>query len=494
MRASGDERSATRTERILAVSMLALCLLSLAQLAATLAPRIAFPWPLEWMEGGVQHHALRLLAGQGIYVEPSAEFVPYLYPPLGYLPMAASMALFGPTLVAARLPSLLALVVTLGSVARAAQRLARTRLAAWAAVASFAIGYGYAGAFMDLARVDACFIALVALGIERALSGSRAAALAWFALSVLAKQHGLLFVVAYGGHELVVHGRAALRPVVAAGLALMLAVVALELHSGGLFLRYVVELPRAHGLSPGLLVSYVLVDIAIYLPLLSVASSIGVLRGDARWKMFAWFLLAAIAAGALGRAHPGGHDNVRLPSLLALSIGGGAVVGGIVADRARSLRLRASLTAGLALQCALLWQPPSYHRPPAGSAAAFGELCAALARCGDGRPGIALDFPLACGPPFVHTMALSDLMLAGPSRLELRAERALLARLSSPGAPLALAVGEMFPGLARGLASHYGECARVRSPALPPGGYRPGHRAGGPGKVRFEQVIYRRLP
>ena len=50
-----------------------------------------YPYDLEWMEGGMLHHAQRIHGGLGIYVAPSIEFIPYLYTPL----YPSLLALFG---------------------------------------------------------------------------------------------------------------------------------------------------------------------------------------------------------------------------------------------------------------------------------------------------------------------------------------------------------------------------------------------------------------
>jgi hypothetical protein len=44
--------------------------------------RLQYPYELEWMEGGMVDHVLRVLSGQRLYVRPSLEFVPFIYPPL----------------------------------------------------------------------------------------------------------------------------------------------------------------------------------------------------------------------------------------------------------------------------------------------------------------------------------------------------------------------------------------------------------------------------
>src|SRR5690349_9688035 len=47
------------------------------------ARRFTYPYDLEWMEGGMLAHALRLVEGRPIYAPPSVDFIPYLYTP-GY--------------------------------------------------------------------------------------------------------------------------------------------------------------------------------------------------------------------------------------------------------------------------------------------------------------------------------------------------------------------------------------------------------------------------
>ena len=46
------------------------------------AQRVVYPWDIEWMEGGMLVHVYRLQNDLGLYVRPSADFVPYIYPPL----------------------------------------------------------------------------------------------------------------------------------------------------------------------------------------------------------------------------------------------------------------------------------------------------------------------------------------------------------------------------------------------------------------------------
>src|SRR2546426_12831223 len=135
---------------------------ALVNLAFAFARRLAYPYDLEWMEGGMLAHALRLLQGQPIYAEPSARFVSFAYTPLypivlrllapvtgvGYLPArAVSVAAFG-----------LALVVAYVFVRRAGG----SRATALGTAALPAAAFAPTGAWYDLARVDALFLGLTA--------------------------------------------------------------------------------------------------------------------------------------------------------------------------------------------------------------------------------------------------------------------------------------------------------------------------------------------
>ena len=96
-----------------------------------LAGRAGFPLDLEWMEGGMLVHAQRIAAGQGIYVKPSLDFVPYLYTPLYPALFALLSFVFPLGYLLGRVGSLLALfaaLVLLGVlVAGEARGLARGR-------------------------------------------------------------------------------------------------------------------------------------------------------------------------------------------------------------------------------------------------------------------------------------------------------------------------------------------------------------------------------
>src|SRR5688572_5581203 len=113
--------------------------------ALMIGSRFASPWPLEWMEGASLHHALRLSQGLPLYAAPSAEFVPYVYPPLAYLPMAAGILLFGPQLWIGRLVSVLAFAGSLACIFRTVARATNSAAIGCGAAGVLALGFGYTG-------------------------------------------------------------------------------------------------------------------------------------------------------------------------------------------------------------------------------------------------------------------------------------------------------------------------------------------------------------
>ena len=455
----------------------------LLTLAMTVGRRIASPYPLEWMEGTSLQHALLIARGELPYAAPSADFIAYVYPPLAYVPVALAASLFGPSLPVARAVSVLCTTGTLALLGVASARLARSRAAGLFSAGLFAFGFGYGGAFLDLARVDALFLLCIAGGAERLSAGRTRAALIWLAASALAKQHGVILLLA-----VLWRGRTEkpkelpLRFMVGTLFALLGAIGALQLASEGWFARYTAEVPRRHGLQPLLLATFPLIDLLLYLPVITTGAVLAIVRRIRAPSALDALAIAAIAVSALGRAHPGGDDNVRLPAFALLCVVGVAPIAlralyqpSLASEAGAALdhRARTALAIALCAQAAMLFQPPSLHAPSAASTERFAALRATLERCAAGGPAVALDYGLFTGTPFMHTMALSDLQLGGPSELGARGTRALLDALRGPNAPHAIAVGATFPELDRVLSAHYEPCADLPAPRMATG-YQPG--------------------
>ena len=158
---------------------------------AALAPlRVAYPFELEWMEGGMLDHIERVRSGKPLYTPPSLEFGSYPYTPLFPWVGAAFAEVLGPGFASARLVSILSTVVVLVLLARLARAQASGRdlgLAALLSAGLYAAGNDFTGGWFDLARIDAVAYAcgLGAFAVARSAAPAPRAIAAAAALAVL---------------------------------------------------------------------------------------------------------------------------------------------------------------------------------------------------------------------------------------------------------------------------------------------------------------------
>jgi hypothetical protein len=97
-------------------------ILTYVQVAVT---RIPFPFTLEWMEGGSLVQVSRILSGELLYVRPSMDFIPQVYPPLFFYVAALASEFLGTSFAALRLVSFLsslAILILIGLIVQRASR------------------------------------------------------------------------------------------------------------------------------------------------------------------------------------------------------------------------------------------------------------------------------------------------------------------------------------------------------------------------------------
>jgi hypothetical protein len=181
--------------------VLGLSLLWLVALVVIFSLRIGFPLELEWMEGGSLQHALRLQRGDVVYGPPSAEFVPFLYTPLYPMVLAAVGHLFPLDYALGRTVSVLAFFAVCVGLWRAVAGDGKPLAHQAAAIGLFCAGYVFSFRWLDLARPDTLFVALLLWGLVllRGSKGSHRRAVAAGVLVALAfwtKQTAAVFVIA----------------------------------------------------------------------------------------------------------------------------------------------------------------------------------------------------------------------------------------------------------------------------------------------------------
>ncbi len=155
--------------------------------------RLAYPFPLEQLEGTMALAVARVAQGLPLYVRPNFQFIPYMYSPAYFYVAGCAAKLLGsgfpaPGFLALRLVSLLSTLGCFAVLYTLVVTETKNRLAALAGMGLYATAYPVTQNWFDLGRVDSLYVLLVLL----ALLATRwlhpvLAALAW-TLAVLAKQ------------------------------------------------------------------------------------------------------------------------------------------------------------------------------------------------------------------------------------------------------------------------------------------------------------------
>lgn len=315
--------------------MLALAVFILVLLLQTYAGRVGYPFDLEWMEGGMLAHAQRVIDGKPLYVEPSSEFIPFIYPPLYHWVFGWSGALLG---LSYSLGRTLALLGTLAAAAAAVAAVAGERrgwLLGIGAGALYLTGYEEAGSFYDLVRSDGLLMALLTWALVAGRHGYVRTSGILLVLAYLAKHNAaafglpiLLWLWRYRDRQL------ALRFAAWSVLPALAATVAIQLSGDGLFLTYLLGVPAVHPFKLERFALNTPKRLFLFLPYVN-ALAIAVLGywlvRERRWEpgMVYWSAVGglAILLSAVMRGHHGGYINVLMPGLWAVALWGALAIG-----------------------------------------------------------------------------------------------------------------------------------------------------------------------
>jgi hypothetical protein len=346
--------------RALALGLAALAVLPVAYV---LLRRFAYPYDLEWMEGGMLCHALRLHVGQPIYAPPSVDFVPFLYTPLYPALLAALAPVFGLGYGVGRALSLLGVAAALVLGYVYARRAGQRRATAAVALALPLAAFVPTGAWLDLARPDSFSLGLTTAGLfvgwwRRESHAGVAAAAALLVAAFFAKQTASPFMVALGLALLVTRPRVV--PTYVATLAALGLPILWGLNhaSHGWFWTYVFALHQRH--------DFYRVRAFVGTPLrLLLLLGPGVLcvpwalvrRPSPDLQFISFVAAVGIGAACLGFGTQWAFTNAFLPGIWFPSVAMGAAAGRLITsdERTPPPPLRPSavyLALALSLACA----------------------------------------------------------------------------------------------------------------------------------------------
>ena len=299
--------------------------------------RLAYPFPLEWLEGNSLVEVHRILAGQPLYQAPTVQYVPDGYPPLYFALSAVAARLLGVSYLPLRLVSLVSSLACFALLARLVHRETGSIAAGAGAAGVFAATYFATDTWFDVGRVDSLFLALSIGGLYAARwmrgPGGAIAAGVLLAAAALTKQTGLGEAAVVSAVLLAGPRRGlACAAVLAEFMVLAVSTLVLGLSSGGWYVYYVFQLMGEHSLN----VSGFGWFWTALLSTVGMAAGAALL-GARRVPLVLLAGCGALAAeGYAALVHSGGAINDVLPAYLAVA-----------------------LLAGLALGCQSSWWAPS---------------------------------------------------------------------------------------------------------------------------------------
>jgi hypothetical protein len=484
-------------------------LLGLAAIAAYVVIalfRLAYPFPLEYLESNSLVEVQRILTGHALYAPPAVGYVPDGYPPLYFATSAAAASVLGLSYLPLRLVSLVSSLACFAVLGRLVQRETASAAAGAAAAGLLAATYFVTHTWFDVARVDSLFIALSAAALYsarwmRRTRGAVATGLL-LAAAFLTKQNGLaegiavLTALSFGPRRRLA-GLAALT----CGAVLGISTLALGLTSHGWYVFYVFVLLSEHTLNDAAFGQFWTVHL---LPVLGVACGALVL-GVRRTPLVLVAGCAALVVESYATlVHSGGEVNDLLPAYLAVALLAGLAMGdhpgglaGLAADRLAGGRL-ASWRAGLAgrwvaavaaalviAQLAVLVHGfrPARAIPTAADRAAGLRLAAGMRALG-GTIAVPSDpgLDLLAGMPAVAHQGATDDVLRGSDPAAIASFTGSAARAVAARRFTAIVTEDTGPpaGFPPDLERFYRRCPQTLLPGVPRAVFQP--PAGPPGR------------
>jgi hypothetical protein len=431
---------------MLYVLWLPLCVVLCGLFIYSVARRVGYPYPLEWLEPASADLASRILHGLPLYCEPTYRFVPSMKTPLYYYAVAGVSLLCGPGLLAGRLVSL----VSAAGTCLVIGRFIRREGGSWAwtilGVALFLGTFRIARQWYDIARQDTLFLALLmagtyALRFWRGQLGAAGAG-ALFAAAFFTKQTLLLVAVPTLAAMAVMQARRAAVAFAALAILAVAGVVVLHVASDGWSTFFLVVEPRYGGVNEGAILPVWSEDL---LPPFGLALAAALVFLALRWRsdrpaalLYAGLLFGAVMSGWIGRVHPGGTANALLPIFAAVAVamplGLQACLGfGVGRESVRRLAPFA-VHAVAAIQLALLLYDPSAIIPDARDRQAGDEVLGFLRRV-DGDVLVMDDrfFATLAGKPTKGLdFSVTDLLRVRDSTVPRDFEQSVIGALQNP--------------------------------------------------------------
>jgi hypothetical protein len=326
--------------------------------------RLAYPFELEWIEGGNIDQVRWILDGNPLYTEPDIRFIPAAYNPLFFYTSALFMKVAGIGFAAARLVSVGSTIGSILLFFLIVKTETRQTSAGIISAGLFAASYRFTGAWLDLAKTDSLFLLLILIAFiigRRATNNlGRVSSGILFILAYFTKQIALPFIIVLAPFSLMAtRGKSWLQWLTVAiiGVPVMMGI---DWITEGWFSFYTIDnftrhqrlydpelfwRPVVKQLWPTLIIMIYYISAKI-----SQKPTKNVLRDEAFWHHLG-FCIAAILTSWFVFTKVWTYDNGFIPAVAGLSLVAGLVYGQTLSSshRNESNILKGFLTIGVSI-------------------------------------------------------------------------------------------------------------------------------------------------
>lgn len=316
-------------ETILRNLIVAACLIFMMAFFYISFKRIAYPFELEWIEGGILEHVQRVVGGQKIFVEPSVRFISFIYPPLYYWVSALVAKITGISFFPLRLVSLLSTIGIAIFIYKFIYEETKNYFYSILGVGFFFAVFRISGAWYDTARVDMLFHLFVTAFLYYLKNYKNLAILVGlFFLAYITKQvilftlPGILIYLAFEKLSL------AVKFLGISAVAILIFTLIYNSHTDGWYVYSTITNIAKHAIYSHMILGFWTEDLFMEVPFLVLApllllyfqfkKQIHLKKADLIFYIFVLGNLVGLSW--IGRIHQGGYNNVLITGYIALCL------------------------------------------------------------------------------------------------------------------------------------------------------------------------------
>ena len=322
------------------IKAIALCMVFIhfSMVLFVVISRINYRYELEWMEGASLIQAYRINLGQSLYVQPSLEFIPMIYPPLYFYIGAVLVKFAGISFLPLRLVSFASTLGCLIIIYYVVKDKTNSTLIGMVAAGSFVATFSLGGAWFDIARVDMLFIFLCLAGVyflgKQTTQNSIIAGIL-FSLAFLTKQTALSIFAVMALSTLLLFRKQALPFVGSFAILALISYYYLNSSTKGWYPHYIFALPSTHHIKWSFIPTAIEAGFKVEAVFLVMGLSpllLGI-RKIIQDKLHIYYYFAAggfIGTSILARINDGAFNNTFLPAYAGLAIIFGFGIGWLI--------------------------------------------------------------------------------------------------------------------------------------------------------------------